>query len=81
MLIEAAWLADFEIRADVHKNLKFAFGVNNLFDVYPTALPTGPRPAPFTGNFSANNFFLPFSSFSPFGFNGSFVYGRVALTW
>lgn len=81
LLIEAAWLADFEIRADVHKNLKFAFGVNNLFDVYPTALPTGPRPAPFTGNFSANNFFLPFSSFSPFGFNGRFVYGRVALTW
>jgi iron complex outermembrane receptor protein len=25
-----------------------------------------------------NNYFLPYSSFSPFGFNGRFVYGRVS---
>ena len=38
-------------------------------------------PDPVTGNprtNSANNYFLPFSSFSPFGFNGRFVYGRVS---
>ena len=69
------WITDLEIR--VHPlgedgPLELAVGSNNIFDVYPDRLPAG-------GIFGLNNFFLPYSSFSPFGFNGRFVYGRVAV--
>jgi iron complex outermembrane recepter protein len=43
-----------------------------VFDVYPTKAPAG-------GVYGNNNYFLPYSSFSPFGFNGRFVYSRIAF--
>ena len=55
---------------------------NNLFDQYPSVNPVGRTTDPVTGqpgNLSVNNYFLPFSSFSPFGFNGRFFYGRVSF--
>lgn len=79
--IKAAWVVDAEIRVEPVQGLEIALGSNNLFDKYPTANPTGRGVDPATGaprNYSANNYFLPFSSFSPFGFNGRFVYGRVS---
>ncbi|AOL94107.1 TonB-dependent receptor plug domain-containing protein [Porphyrobacter sp. LM 6] len=79
--IEAAWVFDLEVRAEPVDGLELAVGSNNLFDQYPTANPVGVGRDPATGNprnYSPNNYFLPFSSFSPFGFNGRFVYGRVS---
>ncbi len=79
--IESAWVVDAEIRVEATTGLEFAVGSNNLFDKFPTNLPTGVGVDPDTGNprnNSENNYFLPFSSFSPFGFNGRFVYGRVS---
>lgn len=32
-------------------------------------------------NLSVNNYFLPYSSFSPFGFNGRFLYARVSYVF
>ena len=69
------WITDAEIR--VHpfgeeRGIQLAIGANNLFDVYPDRLPAGP-------GVLINNFFLPYSSFSPFGFNGRFVYGRASV--
>jgi iron complex outermembrane recepter protein len=52
---------------------------NNLFDVYPGARPRGARP---TGGFyPVNSAFLPYSGFSPYGFNGRFLYGRLSVTF
>ncbi len=79
--IAPAWVIDAEVRIEPVNGLELAVGSNNLFDKYPTAQPTGVGTDPVTGNprnNSANNYFLPFSSFSPFGFNGRFVYGRVS---
>jgi len=81
LLIKSAWVVDAEVRVEPLPGLEIAFGSNNLFDKYPTANPTGVGVDPVTGaprNNSVNNYFLPFSSFSPFGFNGRFVYGRVS---
>jgi len=81
LTIEPAWVVDAEIRVEPVNGLEIAFGSNNLFDKYPTASPTGVGTDPVTGlprNNSANNYFLPFSSFSPFGFNGRFLYGRIS---
>jgi iron complex outermembrane receptor protein len=79
--IAPAWVVDLEVRVEPLDGLELAVGSNNLFDKYPTANPTGITTDPATGNprtNSANNYFLPFSSFSPFGFNGRFLYGRVS---
>lgn len=46
--------------------------------------PVGRTTDPVTGqpgNLSVNNYFLPFSSFSPFGFNGRFLYGRISFAF
>jgi iron complex outermembrane receptor protein len=76
-------ITDLEFRfKPLGDRLSLALGGNNIFDVYPTKNPTGRGVDPDTGlarNFSANNYFLPFSSFSPFGFNGRYLYGRVNI--
>jgi len=70
--LEPKWVTDLEIRAGATETVQFAIGANNIFDVYPTRLPAG-------GAFGSTNFFFPYSQFSPFGFNGRFVYGRMSM--
>jgi iron complex outermembrane receptor protein len=86
VLLEPKWIVDTEIRirpqTGFANQFELALGVNNLFDEYPTVNPTGRAVDPLTGNqgnLSVNNYFLPYSAFSPFGFNGRFLYGRVSF--
>ena len=62
---------DLEARYTFPHQVTVAVGADNLFDQYPkqigAALDT-------TGA-------APFTSFSPFGFNGRFVYGRLSVNW
>lgn len=56
----------------VAKGTSIALGVNNLTDVYPNFVPAannGPSGA------------IGFPNYSPFGFNGRFLYGRVTYAW
>jgi iron complex outermembrane receptor protein len=64
-------ITDFELRYEMKKGLRLAFGANNLFDVYPKAMPSALNP---TG-------LLAFSNFSPFGFNGRYLYVRAGMKW
>ncbi|SFR83689.1 TonB-dependent receptor plug domain-containing protein [Sphingomonas jatrophae] len=76
----AKWVSDLEVRADVGQHLELAVGANNLFDVYPDRVPVGLGTDPVTGAaraYSATNYVAPWSNFSPFGFNGRFLYARV----
>ncbi len=77
VVLAPEWVTDIEGRLQMTENVSLAIGANNVFDVYPTANPVGVRPT--GGNYSANNYFLPYSSFSPFGFNGRFVYARAVV--
>lgn len=82
--LAAKTITDLELRFKPlgGDRLSVALGGNNIFDVYPTVNPTGRGVDPANGaarNYSANNYFLPFSSFSPFGFNGRYLYGRVNI--
>jgi iron complex outermembrane receptor protein len=70
--LEKRWITDMEFRVKEGDLFQFALGANNVFDVYPTRVRTG-------GIYGVNPFFLPYSSFSPFGFNGRFVYGRMSV--
>jgi len=76
----AKWITDLELRYRPIEQVEFAIGANNVFDVYPDRSPFGARPASEGGGFyPINQYYLPYSGFSPFGFNGRFLYGRVAI--
>jgi iron complex outermembrane recepter protein len=79
LVLRPKWITDLELRYTFLERFELAIGTNNLFDVYPDARPQGARP---TGGFyPVNAGYLPYSSFSPFGFNGRFVYGRVSVNF
>ncbi|MGK6321248.1 TonB-dependent receptor plug domain-containing protein [Sphingomonas sp. DT-204] len=68
------WVTDVEVRVRPLDGIELAVGADNVFDVYPDRVPLV---APFT----PNSYYLPYSSFSPFGFNGRFLYGRAAFNF
>jgi iron complex outermembrane receptor protein len=78
--LAAKWITDAELRLKSGPT-EFAIGANNLFDVYPSRSPFGARPASVGGWYPANQIYIPYSIFSPFGFNGRFIYGRVSVNW
>jgi iron complex outermembrane receptor protein len=78
----AKWVTDLEIRAQALDTVEFAIGANNIFDVYPDRIPVGLGTDPVTGAaraYPATNYVAPFSAFSPFGFNGRYVYLRSSV--
>jgi len=82
IFLSAKWVTDAEVRLNGGNGVEFAIGANNLFDVYPDRSPFGPRPASAGGGFyPANQIYIPYSIFSPFGFNGRFIYGRVSVSF
>ena len=60
------------MRYQPHTGPQLAVGVQNLFDVYPDRVP---------GNLNANSGLLGFPFYSPFGFNGRYIYGRVGVNF
>ncbi|MCK5908717.1 MAG: TonB-dependent receptor [Caulobacter sp.] len=62
---------DLEGRYAFAQNVTWAMGVNNLFDTYPNKAPAAVNTTGVTA----------FSGFSPFGFNGRFLYTRLADNW
>ncbi|MXP14812.1 TonB-dependent receptor [Altererythrobacter confluentis] len=76
--LKPKWVTDLELRAKPSDVIELAIGANNLFDVYPDRLPFGVVDGV---NYGLNNSFLPYSSQSPFGFSGRFLYARVAVNF
>ncbi len=74
--LDDAVLVDLELRANVWKGLQLAVGANNLFDVYPTQLPYTKGGATLSSNGVG-----VFPEYSPFGWQGRFLYGRVSYSW
>ncbi|RIA46797.1 iron complex outermembrane receptor protein [Hephaestia caeni] len=70
----AKWITDIEGRVTLVDGLQVAVGADNVFDVYPDHVPVG-------GAFGTAGYYLPYSSFSPFGFNGRFLYGRLSINY
>ncbi|RZJ18146.1 MAG: TonB-dependent receptor [Brevundimonas sp.] len=71
LTIDAAGVVDVEARYTLSDRVTLAVGADNLLDHYPTQIQ---RVNNTSGAF-------PFSNFSPYGFNGRYVYGRIALKW
>ena len=75
IFLSPKWVVDAEVRFKPIESLELAVGANNLLDEYPDRLPFGTVNGV---NFGGNAAFLPYSSQSPFGFSGRFLYGRVS---
>lgn len=75
------WVTDLELRVKPIEAVELALGANNLFDVYPDQVRKGRNGSTVTTdpNYGLNGYFIPYSAFSPFGFNGRFLYGRVSF--
>jgi iron complex outermembrane recepter protein len=79
IFLSAKWITDLELSFKPTEAISFAIGADNVFDVYPDRSPWGLRPAAIGGSYPANQQYIPFSIFSPFGFNGRYLYARVAV--
>jgi iron complex outermembrane receptor protein len=79
ILLGAKWVTDIELRYRAFDRVDFAIGADNVFDVYPDRSPFGARPASVGGVYPINQYYLPYSGFSPFGFNGRFIYARASV--
>ncbi|MEJ0084876.1 MAG: TonB-dependent receptor [Pseudomonadota bacterium] len=82
--IQPDWVVDFALTAKLLEDkLAFALGADNLFDQYPDRLPIArvvPNPPGGVANLNATNA-LAYSRYSPYGFNGRFVYARMTYNW
>ncbi|HEY9131022.1 MAG TPA: TonB-dependent receptor [Dyella sp.] len=66
----AKWLLDLAASYNLDR-WTFTLGADNVFNTYPDRVIQA----------NDNGGSLPYSVFSPFGFNGAYVYGKVAYRW
>src|SRR5690606_30001879 len=67
----AKWIVDASASFKPGDRWTLTVGADNLLDEYPDR----------TIAANANHNQFPYSSQSPTGFNGAYVYGRIAYTW
>jgi iron complex outermembrane recepter protein len=79
IFLRAKWITDLELRFKPAERFNIAIGADNVFDIYPDRSPFGARPAAIGGTYPANQQYIPFSIFSPFGFNGRYLYARASI--
>ena len=76
-VLDPAVIVDIEGRWDITEKVRLAIGADNVFDEYPDPFTVGLNGTPnlnSTGN-------TPFSNYSPFGYSGRFVYGRLTVNF
>jgi iron complex outermembrane receptor protein len=66
----AKWLLDLAVNYNLDR-WTFTVGGDNVFNTYPDRVIAA----------NDNGGSLPYSVFSPFGFDGAYVYGKVAYRW
>ncbi|TDF36658.1 TonB-dependent receptor [Alteromonadaceae bacterium M269] len=74
-VLDPKWTTDLDVGYKLTDKVTLTLGANNLFDVYPD--PTRENVTDVT-TFSR---LFAYSGFSPFGFTGRFVYGKVGITF
>jgi len=77
----AKWLTDIDVTYRYSKRLSFSVGANNVFDVYPDENIRSRIVNGTAFNGFDNVGIFPYSSVSPFGFNGAFYYTKVSLRY
>ena len=72
-VLKPKWITDLDVAYALNNNITLSLGANNVFDVYPD--PTRDLVSDVT-TFSR---LFSYSGFSPFGFNGRYVYGKIEM--
>ncbi|MET0550938.1 MAG: TonB-dependent receptor [Xanthomonas sp.] len=68
----ADWVVDASASFKPSANWTLTLGADNVFDQYPDK----------TANLINSTYgMLPYSNYSPYGFNGAYVYGRINYRW
>lgn len=72
------WVSDVSASYRVAARVTLTAGADNVFNVYPDRFDNNGSVA---AGRSGNAFYgiIPYSTFSPFGYNGRFLYGRVTV--
>ena len=69
-VLSGKWTTDMEYSFQATSQVRVSFGMNNVFDVYPDK----------TVKRNSFNGIFQHSGYSPFGFNGRYVYTRLDMT-
>jgi len=69
-VLSAKWTIDMEYSFQLNNQTRLAFGVNNALDQYPDK----------TVKINSFNGIFQHSGYSPFGFNGRYIYTRIDMT-
>ncbi|MFN4177311.1 TonB-dependent receptor plug domain-containing protein [Phenylobacterium sp.] len=77
--IKAAVITDLELSYKVLDDVKVAVGANNLFNRYPDRVNAFLRDEYLRNN--SNSYVTQYPTFSPFGINGGYYYGKVTYTF
>jgi iron complex outermembrane receptor protein len=77
--INPAFITDLDVSYRLFSNTKLSFGANNLFNTYPTKYPAYYRNEQYIK--ASTGYVTIYPTFSPFGINGGYYYGRLSLTW
>lgn len=80
--LRSRWLLDLSLTGEfMNEKLSLSVGADNLLDQYPDRTPIECHtPTGTTVNLNPTNA-LAFSRYSPYGFNGRFVYARLGFRW
>jgi iron complex outermembrane receptor protein len=69
-VLSSKWTVDMEYSFQLNNQTRLAFGVNNALDQYPDK----------TVKINSFNGIFQHSGYSPFGFNGRYIYTRIDMT-
>ena len=77
--IKPAAITDLDISYRILDSVKVTIGANNLFNKYPDKVNPGLRAEYLQSN--SQNYVTQYPTFSPFGINGGYYYGRIAYSF
>ena len=77
--IGTTFITDLELSYKVFESVKVTIGANNLFNKFPEKLDTAYRNTFLAAN--ANGYVTQYPTFSAFGINGGYYYGKIAITF
>ncbi|MFT3905796.1 MAG: TonB-dependent receptor [Steroidobacteraceae bacterium] len=76
-VVDPAVITDLDLGLEVTRALKVTLGASNLFNQYPNELSAAARGLYTSGS----NGVSKYPTFSPYGFNGGYYYGRVSYSF
>ncbi len=72
-VLKPKWITDLDVAYSLTENVSLSVGANNIFDVYPDATREN------VDDLTTFSRLFAYSSFSPYGFNGRYVYGKIEM--